>query len=282
MRVPWRDRQGKFQPLKAAVLAAAFIPGLTYAAWWAHGDLGARPLTEAIHGTGDWTVRWLMIALTISPFARLAAWPRLLTVRRIAGVTAMAYAVTHFLLYIADQKFVLANVVSEIVSRFYLTIGFIALLGLIALGATSTDAMMKRLARRWKQLHRLTYPIGVLALLHFYIQTKANVWEPVFVSGLFVWLMLWRVLPIARQIALSAVFLLVPAAAALTMALEFAWYGIATKIDPLRILSANWDQRFFPRPAHYVAMVALAVAVAVVARRWFVPLPPPRAARARP
>jgi sulfoxide reductase heme-binding subunit YedZ len=267
MRVPWRDRRGGFLKFKAAVLACMPIPGLVWAYWLIAGDLGARPLNEVIHGFGSWTVRFLMLALAITPFARILEWPRLLTVRRMVGVTALAYASVHFSLYIVDQKFHLLTVASEIVKRFYLTIGFVALTGLIALGVTSTDAAMKRLGKRWKLLHRLVYPIGVLALLHFFIQTKANVGEPVFVSGLFAWLMLWRLLPVTWRATWSTYFALVPVSAVLTAAIEFAWYGIATKVDPFRILNANWSERFFPRPAHEVAAVALVVAIVVTARR---------------
>jgi sulfoxide reductase heme-binding subunit YedZ len=267
MRVPWRDRQGRFLKFKAAVLALTPIPALVYAFWWIDGDLGARSLNAAIHGIGNWTVRWLMLSLAVTPFARVFEWPRLLTVRRILGVTAASYAVTHFCLYIIDQKFNPLTVVSEIVLRFYLTIGFIALCGLIALGVTSTDAVMKRMGKRWKQLHRLVYPIGALALLHFYIQTKANVNEPVFVSGLFAWLMVWRLLPMAARMSAWTLFALVPLSAVMTAGLEFAWYGLATKVSPMRILAANWNERFFPRPAHEVAAVALVVAIVVVARR---------------
>jgi sulfoxide reductase heme-binding subunit YedZ len=267
MRVPWRDRRGEFLKFKAAVLACTPIPGLVWAFWWIHGDLSGQPVNDVIHGIGSWTVRWLMLSLAITPFARIVEWPRLLTVRRMVGVTALAYASVHLLLYIVDQKFQLLTVVSEIVRRFYLTIGFVALSGLIALGVTSTDAAMKRMGKRWKQLHRLVYPIGVLALLHFFIQTKANVGEPVFVSGLFAWMMLWRLLPMARRTAVLTFFALVPVSAVVTAAIEFAWYGIATKIDPFRILNANWSERFFPRPAHEVAAVALVVAIVVTGRR---------------
>ena len=267
MRVPWRDRHGRFLKFKAAVLALMPVPGLVWAYWLIAGDLGGRPLNEVIHGTGSWAVRWLVVSLAITPFARILEWPRLLTVRRMVGVTALAYASVHLTLYVVDQKFHLLTVVLEIVKRFYLTIGFVALSGLIALGVTSTDAMMRRMGKRWKQLHRLVYPIGVLALLHFFIQTKANVGQPVFVSGLFVWLMLWRSLPMPRRTALSTYFALVPVSAVLTAAIEFAWYGIATKVDPFRILNANWSERFFPRPAHEVAAAALAVAAVVTARR---------------
>ncbi len=268
MRVPWRDRRGNFLKFKAAVLACMPIPGLVWAYWLIAGQLSGRPLNDVIHGTGSWTVRFLMLSLAITPFARLLEWPRLLTVRRMIGVTALAYASVHFSLYIVDQKFNLLTVASEIVKRFYLTIGFVALSGLIALGVTSTDAAMKRMGRRWKQLHRLVYPIGVLALLHYFIQTKANVGEPVVVSGLFVWLMLWRLLPAAWRAALPTYYLLVPVSAVLTAAIEFAWYGLATKIPPFRILDANWSQRFFPRPAHEVAAIVLVVALVITARRW--------------
>jgi len=267
MRVPWRDRQGRFLKFKAGVLVLTPIPALVYAFWWIDGDLGARSLNAAIHGVGNWTVKWLVLSLAVTPFARILEWPRLLTVRRMLGVTAVSYAVAHFCLYIVDQKFNPLTVVSEIVLRFYLTIGFIVLCGLIALGVTSTDAAMKRMGKRWKQLHRLVYPIGVLALLHFFIQTKANVNEPVFVSGLFAWLMVWRLLPMTARTSMWTFFALVPVSAMLTAVVEFAWYGIATKIDPFRILAANWNERFFPRPAHEVAAVALLVAFIVAVRR---------------
>src|SRR3984957_10289715 len=267
MRAPWRDRQGRFLKFKAAVLALTPVPALFYLYWWIDGDLGARSLNAAIHGVGNWTVKWLMISLATTPFARLLEWPRLLTVRRMLGLTALAYAITHFCLYIVDHNFHLLTVASEIVLRFYLTIGFVALCGLIALGVTSTDAAIKRMGKRWKQLHRLVYPIGALALLHFYIQTKANVNEPVLVSGLFVWLMAWRLVPRRYQSSLWTLYALVPVSAVLTAGVEYAWYGLATKVDPMRILAANWSQRFFPRPAHEVAAVALLVALVLSGRR---------------
>ena len=143
--------------------------------------------------------------------------------------------------------------------------------GLIALGATSTDAAMRRMGKRWKQLHRLTYPIGGLALLHFFIQTKANVAEPVFVSGLFLWLVLWRLFPLEWRHSVAAYFVMVPVSAVMTAGLEFAWYGFATRVDPARILAANWTERFFPRPAHEVAAIALVVAIIVLARQLISP-----------
>src|SRR5208282_3264457 len=115
-------------------------------------------------------------------------WPKLLLVRRMVGVAALAYGLTHFCLYVVDQNFRLPSVVSEIVLRFYLTSGFVTLVGLSVLGATSTDAAVRRLGRRWKWLHRTLYPIAALALLHYFIQSKANVSEAVMFAGFYVWL----------------------------------------------------------------------------------------------
>ena len=287
MRMPWRDRHGRLLPIKAVVLGLAFLPGLVNAFWWWAGELGGRPLTELIHATGLWSVRFMLIALAITPFARMFDWSRLLLVRRMVGLTALAYAVLHLTLYIADQKFKLLFVAWEIVLRFYLTIGFVALLGLLALGVTSTDNAVRRLGRRWKQLHRLAYPIAVLGILHYFIQTKANVSEPVFVAGLYVWLMLWRPLPDAWQrpirmrpigmrpigmhpigmhpVAIYVALAIVTGIA--TVGLEFAWYGIATSIDPWRVLLANRSIDFGLRPAHWVFVVAVAVALLLPLRR---------------
>jgi methionine sulfoxide reductase heme-binding subunit len=267
MVVPWRDRRGKFLPLKAIVLAAVCIPGLLAAFWWADGDLGGRPVIEVIHRTGLWAVRFLLIALAVTPLRAALNWGKLLLLRRMLGLTALAYAVAHFSLYIVDQGGNLLVVASEIVHRFYLTIGFIVLLGLIALGITSTDAAIRRMGRWWKRLHRLSYPLGVLALLHYFIQSKANVSEPVFVAGLYVWLMLWRALPVAwqRPIAIYPALALLSGLAA--AGIEFAWYGIATHINPWRVLAADETLRFGLRPAHYVVLVTLGLGVLILIRR---------------
>jgi sulfoxide reductase heme-binding subunit YedZ len=273
MNVPWRDRRGRFLRLKAAVLASLFVPGLLYGYWLATSQLGGRPVMEAIHGTGLWAIRLLMISLAISPFARALDWPGLLLVRRNVGVAAACYAVAHLCLYVVDQNFMLLTVLSEIAQRFYLTIGFCALLVLLALAVTSTDGWVKQLGPNWKRLHRLAYPLGAVALLHYYIQSKVNVSEPVFVSGLFVWLMAWRALPETwrrRQgVGFSAALYggLVVASSLVTAGLEFVWYGLATKINPLRVLSANETIAHGLRPAHWVFVAAVSLTVVVVLRR---------------
>lgn len=284
MMVPWRDRRGKFLPFKAAVLAVVFVPGLLTAFWWVQGELGARPVTEAIHEVGLWTIRFLLIALAVTPLRAALDWGKLLLVRRMLGLTALSYAVAHFSLYIVQQNGDLAMVVSEIVHRFYLTIGFVVLLGLIALGVTSTDGAIRRMGRWWKRLHRLAYPLAVLALLHYFIQSKANVSEPVFVAGLYAWLMLWRALPTAwqRRVVVYPALALISGVAAAWI--EFAWYGIATHINPWRLIAADETLRYGLRPAHYVVLVTLGLGLIILARRIAPMLRPrlrPGLARAR-
>ena len=270
--VPWRDRRGRFLPLKAAVFAAGFIPGVVLAYWWARGMLGGRPVTEAIHGTGDWAIRYVLISLAITPAARVLEWPRLLLVRRMVGLTALAYALAHLTLYVVDQNFRLGFVVSEIALRFYLTIGFVALLGLGVLGITSTDGWMQRLARGWKRLHRAVYVLGAIALLHYFIQSKSNVSEPVFFSGLLVWLLLWRALPVPWQRSVAVQLGLTVVATLATAGIEFAWYGLATGISPWRVLAASETLRFGLRPAHYVALMGVGVCLLSFLRRQWLAL----------
>jgi sulfoxide reductase heme-binding subunit YedZ len=267
MILPWRDRHGRFLPLKAAVLVAVFVPGIVLSFWWANGELGGRPVTEVIHGSGDWAIRFLLISLAITPAARVLSWPRLLLVRRMVGLTALAYALAHLLLYVVNEKWRLGVVASEIVLRFYLTIGFVVLLGLVALGTTSTDAWMRRLGHWWKRMHRALYVLGVMALLHYFIQSKSNVSEPVYFSGLFVWLMLWRSLPMAWQRKEWVLAVLAVVAALASAGIEFAWYALATGINPWRVLAASETLRFGLRPAQYVVLTGLGVALLASARR---------------
>ena len=268
MTLPWRDRRGQFLPLKAAVFAAAFVPGLWYAAWWIAGEAGPRPVTEAIWGTGLWAIRFFLISLAITPVARMLQWPSLLLVRRMVGLTGLAYGVVHLFFYTMDQKFNLGTVVSEILSRFYLTIGFVALIGFAALGATSTNAMIRRMGRWWKRLHWLTYPLIATITLHYFIQSKANVSEPVFVAGLYAWMMLWRALPMAWQRGVAVYPALAVAAALSPVGIEYAWYSLATRINPWRVLASKQSLDFGPRPAHLVFVAGVVVVALVVARRF--------------
>src|SRR5258708_25084933 len=188
-----RERSGRWSPMKIAAFAASVLPAfwITYQA--ATDDLGARPVTEAIHQAGDWALRFLFITLAITPAQRILHYPRIILARRTLGVAAAGYALLHLSLYILDQHFDLFKVASEIVLRIYLLIGALALTGLIALASTSTDAAISRLgSARWNLLHRLVYGIAVLGAVHFFIQSKLNIYQPGLMAGFLTWLLAYR------------------------------------------------------------------------------------------
>src|SRR4029077_18756114 len=157
------------------------------------GDLGARPVTEAIHQAGDWALRFLLMTLAITPAQRILNYPRIVLARRTLGVTSAAYACLHLSLYILDRHFDVLKVASEIVLRIYLMIGALALTGLVTLASTSTDDAIRRLgSRRWDALHRVVYGIAMLAVVHFFIQSKLNTYQPVMMAGFLLWLLAYR------------------------------------------------------------------------------------------
>jgi methionine sulfoxide reductase heme-binding subunit len=268
MKLPWRDRAGRLAPFKLAVFLALFVPGVVLAAQFAMGTLGARPLNAVIHGTGLWTIRLLLVTLAVTPARAVLDWQRLPLARRMLGVGALAYGLIHLTLYSIDQNGHMLHVAAEIIRRFYLTIGFTALLGLVALGITSTDASVRRMGRNWQRLHWLAYPIGVLAVFHATLQSKVDVSEAMVMAGCFVWLMLWRLLPVEWQRRPFALVPLAGLASAATAGLEYTWYALATRIPADRVLAANLDFEDGPRPAVWVLIAALCIAILAVARNY--------------
>ena len=259
--------QRKIFWLRLVTLVGLCLPALELAWRWYTDDLGARPVTVATHATGDWAVVFLMLSLAMTPARVLLDWMPLIHIRRRIGVAAALYAVAHLLIYVLDQKWNLVVVATEIVKRFYLTIGFVALLALVALAVTSTDGWQKRLKRNWKRLHWLIYPAAFIAIIHFFIQSKVKIGEPAFTAGLFVWLMLWRALPIGLQKSYRGLAVLAVVATLSTVVFEATWYWLVNNVDPLRILAANIDPELALRPAHKVLIASTLVILAVALRR---------------
>jgi len=253
--------------LRLATLVALCVPAVELVWRWYTGALDPRPVTLATHATGDWAVVLLLVSLAMTPARALFDWMPLIHIRRRIGVAAALYALAHLLIYVLDQKWNLIVVATEIAKRFYLTIGFVALLALVALAVTSTNGWQRRLKRNWKRLHRLVYPAVAVALVHFFIQSKVKIGEAAFAAGLFLWLMLWRVLPVKLRTSYAGLLLLAVAATLGTVVIEAAWYGLVNKIDPMRVLAANLDLDLLPRPAHKVLAVSLLAIVLVALRR---------------
>ena len=145
-----------------------------------HDALGANPIEKITHRTGDWSLRFLLITLTITPLRKIFGWKQLVRLRRMFGLFAFFYVCIHFSIYIVfDHFFDVNEIAKDIVKRPYVTVGFTAFLLLIPLAITSTNKMMKRMGKSWKQLHQLVYVIAVLGILHYLWLVKADVLQPV-------------------------------------------------------------------------------------------------------
>jgi methionine sulfoxide reductase heme-binding subunit len=271
-----RENSGRWSPDKIAAFAIAAAPALWLVGLAQFDQLGPRPVTEAIHFSGRWAVRLLLLSLAITPLRQLVPFGKPLLARRTLGVAACSYAVLHLALYVVDLKFDLAKVASEIVLRFYLTIGFAALIGLIALGVTSTDAAIRRLGRRWNTLHRAAYIIAFLGILHFMLQKKLDIYEPTLMAGFLMWLLGYRIWRRSGALGMPQLVVLGIASAAATAVLEALWYQAMTEVGPLRVLEANLMFDVMIRPVWWVLAVSQMVCVAYALSRWWRPTPRPR------
>ena len=273
--LPWNDRTSRLAPLKLVVFVALFVPAAWIAVQAAEGMLGSRPLMEAIHQAGLWCIRLVALSLAVTPLRAATRWAKLISVRRMIGVAAAAYAALHLSLYVADQHGDLLHVASEIVLRIYLLIGFVAFLGLVMLAATSTDAMIKRLgATNWNRLHRVVYVIALLAIVHFFMQSKLDVTQPTIMAGLFALLLGQRLLPRDVGVATLAAYGL--AVAILTALGEALYYMLATGAPLDIVLEADFDFSYAIRPVWYVLAAALILVAARLARPLFGPAGPAR------
>jgi len=268
---PWNDRTGRFSALRLIVFLALLAPAVWIAVQAAMHWLGPRPGTEVIHQTGLWTVRFLAVTLAITPLRYATRINSLVGLRRMIGLAVLFYALLHLALYGLDQHFNLPHIASEIIKRIYLTIGFIALCGLIALGVTSTDAAIRKLGQqRWAALHKIVYGIAALGTVHFFMQSKLDVSEPIIMGGIFALLMLERLARRFRRdlgvLSLTAVALV---AAFLTASGEAFWYSFKTGAPVQMILAANLDFSYAVRPAWYVLAAGAALVLARLLRPLF-------------
>ncbi|MBN8741988.1 MAG: sulfoxide reductase heme-binding subunit YedZ [Lysobacterales bacterium 69-70] len=158
---------------KILVFALCLLP-LGHLIWdVAQQTLGPDPVAALEHRSGDWALRLLLLTLAITPLRRFSGVAALIRLRRMLGLFAFFYATLHLTVYLAiDLGGFWRQLFSEIVKRPYITVGFLAWLLLVPLALTSTKGMMRRLGRRWGQLHKLVYPIGLLAVLHYLWQVK--------------------------------------------------------------------------------------------------------------
>jgi sulfoxide reductase heme-binding subunit YedZ len=265
------DRRGRFSWLRTGALLLLLAPAANLVFRTLTGDLGADPPQELINRTGTWGIRILVLALAVTPLRRLYDWAALADLRRMVGVTAFAYLATHFGLYVWEQQFDVSKVASEILLRLYLTIGFVTLLGLSTLAATSTDGMVKFLGgKNWRRLHTLVYPLALLGLTHYWLQVRLQDYQdPLIVSGvlLFLFALRWAV-PKRGAITPWRALMLAIGCVLLTGIGEVLFLGFWFGAPMDRVLEAQWNLSAGLRPAWIVAAILVPVALGVfVVRR---------------
>ena len=167
---------------KVAVFAACLAPFILIflrAIGAGQMDLGANPVEEVLHTMGKTGLNILLVSLAVSPARRLTGYNVLIRFRRMLGLFSFFYVLVHFLTYAwLDLGLAWSTLFDDITLRPYITVGMLSLVLMIPLAITSTKAMQRRLKRRWVSLHRLAYPIAVLAVVHFFWQTKLDTLEP--------------------------------------------------------------------------------------------------------
>lgn len=156
------------------------------------GSLGANPIEAMLDRFGNWAIRFIMIALAVTPLRRLTGWNWLTRFRRMLGLFTFFYVLMHFLtwlmldrgLYFSPFSEVIPAVVEDLVERTFITLGFAALVLLTAMAATSTDGLRRRMGRNWQRLHNSAYVIGVLGVAHYWWQVKKGPDDAIYYAGI--------------------------------------------------------------------------------------------------
>ena len=180
---------------KVPVFLLCLVP-LGLLAWRGlHNNLGANPVELITHATGDWTLRFLIIALAITPLRKILRLPELIRFRRMFGLFAFFYGCLHFTTYIwLDKFFDLAEMLKDVEKRRFITVGFTAFVLMIPLAFTSTAGWIRRLGgKRWQIIHRAIYFSAIAGVIHYYWLVKSDVRKPLFYGALVFLLLAWRI-----------------------------------------------------------------------------------------
>lgn len=180
--------------LSIGLLARTYYQGFS-------DQLGADPVEAILHFTGIGAFNLLLLSLTITPLAKITKQPLLIRTRRLIGLYALCYALCHFISYIVfELQFAWSLLLSEIIKRPYITVGFVALVILVLLGSTSTQAIQRRMKGTWQSLHNWVYMAGFLVALHFIWSVKSNLVEPLIYWAILLFLLYFRLNKFKRLI----------------------------------------------------------------------------------
>lgn len=185
--------------LKPVVFISALIPLISLVSGAINNTLGANPTETMTRTTGDWALYFLLMTLAITPLRKLTGYGWLIRYRRMLGLFVFFYACTHFLTYIwFDQFFNVSEIVADIIKRPFITVGFICLMLLLPLAITSSNKMVQRLKKNWKRLHQLIYPVSMLAVLHYFMMTRADYLQPTIMLSILLVLLGYRIIQLRK------------------------------------------------------------------------------------
>jgi sulfoxide reductase heme-binding subunit YedZ len=179
---------------KPVIFAACCVPAAILVWQGFHNSLGPNPVETITHGTGDWTIRFLLLTLAITPARKMLGWPELVKFRRMLGLFAFFYATLHFLTWsFLDKMFDPREMLADVFKRPFITAGALAFTCLIPLAITSTTGWIRRLGgKRWQALHRLIYLSVLAGVIHYYWLVKSDVRLPLMYGAILLVLVLAR------------------------------------------------------------------------------------------
>jgi methionine sulfoxide reductase heme-binding subunit len=241
---PWQDRDRKFSWLKAGAFGLVVLPAVRFIYQFAAGDYGYLPIAfgNLTYWSGVWATVVLLAALAVTPARTILRWRALVDVRRMVGVTALVYTLVHVVFYFGLRSWNFALIVNETLTRATLVVATLSTIGLVVLGATSLDAAIRHLGgRNWQRLHNTNYLFSALAILHVAL-ARGTYPEQYLLTGMFIWLMAWRVLARYRLGAdARALALLALGSCLLTALLEAGFLWGRRGYDPAGTLANNFN-----------------------------------------
>jgi methionine sulfoxide reductase heme-binding subunit len=197
---PYASVLTMFARFKLAVFVACLFPFGQLLYYGFTDNLTANPIEYITRFTGSWALIILLASLSITPLRKITGWNDLIKFRRMLGLFAFFYVLLHFSTYVVlDHFFDFPAIVKDIIKRPYVTAGFTGFLLLIPLAITSTTAMIRRLGKRWQQLHRLVYIAAIAGIIHFYWLVKADIRRPVMYGSVLALLLGYRLLSKRRS-----------------------------------------------------------------------------------
>jgi sulfoxide reductase heme-binding subunit YedZ len=247
---PWQDRQRNFSWLKAIAFALVLAPAAWTAFLYFTGEYQPVPMgfNSLTYWSGVWSTVVLLAALAVTPAIRILRWPALVDTRRMIGVTALVYTLIHMVFYFGMRSWNWPLIGPEMFARWSLFWGLLSTIGLIVLGVTSLDAAIQRMGvKGWQKLHNTNYIITALAIVHVFM-SRGTYAEQYILTGVFVWLIAWRLLDRYRigadVMALIALTLGCTLFAALFQA---GWYSGRQNFRMWTMISSkfglgDWDQ----------------------------------------